>query len=517
MPYSMEAADALNGYASGMPFPGFYQRIWEKLADTDTPCEEAVVDLIVASGKETRKKEGYLSTYDEICACAMAQGLASLRSKQEPGAYELLDAVLSSFVKGEYTLSSDTPMRILRTLMTGNAIGALCGQANVPPIIHDFEEQCGKFGLKVKSTVEADVTLSIFSNKKHRQESMFFNRMEYLRTAFARRTKGPNLQLRKDKNLMREIWKYKWNTQVSAALIDVSVYGATIGEAAAGLVREELKKELNASKSALLLTHVFEMGLEEELKAAFDRVHELVLADTDFYSLAEALKSLLMMEELGSLYNSGMEFGELIHLCCQKLITLLPSMTRIKEEALTDSMNALKLLYQVTGREQGICRTEREAFYEALYKMEQDDGLHPGLNGCIQGILYGSGAKKADQIEVACRGYLSGTKEQMLQVAQFFKGLFYTARDLVFVGEDFLRLLDDFYSRVSEDEFMALLPELRMAFAYFTPREIDRIAASAAGLHGKGGRDIMERQEVFPDWYSYGRQLDLYAKENMSV
>lgn len=62
---------------------------------------------------------------------------------------------------------------------------------------------------------------------------------------------------------------------------------------------------------------------------------------------------------------------------------------------------------------------------------------------------------------------------------------------------------------------MELLPELRMAFAYFTPREIDRIASMAAGLHGKGGRDILERKEVYPDWYSYGKAVDDYVKGRM--
>lgn len=514
MPYSMEAADALNGYASGMPYTGFYQKIWEGLQESaQSPYGDAVLDMIVSAGKETRRKEGYLSTYDEICACSMARGLAELRGKREPGAYELLDAVLSSFVKGEYTVASDTPMRILRKHMTGNGVGALCSQANVPPIIHDFEAQCRSFGWKIKSTLETEVTLSIFSNKKHRQESMFFNRMLFLKTAFARKVKGPNLQLKKDKNLMREIWKYKWNAQVNSALIDVSVYGATIEEAAAGLVGEELKKELNARDSALLLTHVFEMGLTEQLRLTFDRVHELMLTDTSFYSLAEAVKSLMMMEELESLYETRMEFGELIHLGCRKLITLLPSMTRIKDEDLTQCMDALKLLYQITGRNQDQYGQERESYYEALDKMNEDNEIHSGLSGCIHGILYGSGRETAEQVEMVCRGYLLGTKEQLLHTAQFFKGLFYTARDLVFIGEEFLKMLDEFFGRVSEEEFMELLPELRMAFAYFTPREIDKIAAGAAGLHGKGREDLMEGQEVLPEWYSYGKEIDEAVRE----
>lgn len=512
MPYSMEAADALNGYASGMPFPGFYQKVWEGLAQDQTPYSQAVLDMIVAAGKETRRKEGYLSTYDEICACAMARGLADLRGKREPGAYELLDAVMSSFIKGEYNFASDTPMRILKKTMTGSAVGALCSQANVPPLIYDFDAQCKAFALKTGSTLETEATLSVFSNKKHRQESMFFHRMMFLKTAFARKVKGPNLQLKKDKNLIREIWKYKWNAQVNSALIDVSVYGATIEEASMGLVKEELKKELSARESALLLTQVFEMGLSEQLQPAYDRVHELMLTDTSFYSLAEALKSLMMMEELGSLYDTRMEFEDLILLGCRKLITLLPSMTRIKDEDLTDCMNALKLLYQLTGRKQRQYGQEREAYYEALEKMCGDGEIHPGLNGCIQGILYGSARETVADVEKVCRGYLSGTEEQVRHTAQFFKGLFFTARDLVFIGDVFVKMLDEFYGRVSEKEFMELLPEMRMAFAYFTPREVDKIAAAAAGLHGKSREDIMDRKEIFPDWYSYGKEVDEYIK-----
>ncbi len=511
MPYSMEAADALNGYASGMPFTGFYQKIWDGLEESGTPYEDAVLDMIVAAGKETRRREGYLSTYDEICACAMARGLAQLRGKREPGAYELLDAVLSSFVKGEYNIATDAPMRILRKAMTGNGVGELCRLADVPPIIHDFEDQCRKFGIKIGSTLEEEATLSIFSSQKHRRQSMFFNRMCYLDTAFARKTKGPNLQLKKDRNLMREIWKYKWNVQVNSALIEVSVYGATIEEAAASLVKDALKKELGARESAILLTRVFEMGLEGQMQPVFQGVEEQLMGDTDFYSLAEALKSLLMMEELGGLYGSQLDFGMLIHMDCRRLILLLPAMAGIKDEDLNQCMNALKLLYQVTGREGDAFAREREDYYDALVKMTGDSGIHAGLNGCIHGILYGSGREGETEVEKVCRGYLEGTGEQLFSTAQFFRGLFFTARDLVFIGKQFIKMLDEFYGRVSEEEFMELLPELRMAFTYFTPRETDRIAGAAAGLHGRGRKDILERREVYPDWYSYGKEIDEYV------
>ncbi len=569
MPYSMEAADALNGYASGMPFPGFYQSVWEKMNDSDNgknaeKCDTAkncnsasnqknaescntaenrnivenqktagnrntadnynnmecynttVLDYIVRSGKAVRSKDGGISTYDEICACNMAQGLAALRGKPQPGAYELQDAVLSSFVKGEYTIATDLPMRKLRKIMTGNQVGELCRNANEPPILQDFREQCKRFGLNITSTTGEEVTLSIFAKKKHRNMSMFFHRVDFLKTSFAKRMKGPNLQSGRDRNLMREIWKYKWNTQVMAALIDASVYGGTIEEAVLGMVKQELKKELPAQESALLLTSVFEMGLEEQLQSVYSRVYELLLKDTDFYSLTAALRTLTMLQELCGLYQSEMELAEVLEVCCRKVIGLLPAMTRVKEEDMTSCMESLKTLYQVTGRRsmkdfEGL----RESYLDALQQMQQDVEIQAGVNGCIHGILYGSGLEDTDAIEQCCRGYLSGTHEQLMKTALFFRGLFFAAKDLVFVGEQFLTMLDGFLQQVPEEDFLKLLPELRMAFTYFTPGEVDRIAASAAGLHGRKREDILEKRGVPGSFLAYGRELDAYVMQQV--
>lgn len=77
-------------------------------------------------------------------------------------------------------------------------------------------------------------------------------------------------------------------------------------------------------------------------------------------------------------------------------------------------------------------------------------------------------------------------------------------------------MLDDFFGRVEEKEFMELLPQLRMAFAYFTPGETDKIAMRAAKLHGKGEENILLRKEIMPEWYAYGQELDAYARGHMA-
>ncbi len=511
MPYSMEAAASLNGYASGMPFPGFYQRIWEGLEEgSGRSFEETVLEGIVSVGRKVRKKDGLLSSYDEICAFSMAQGLSGLRNKKEPGVYELWDSVLSSFVKGEYNLSTDLPMRLLKEHLIGSGIGQLCQDASMPPVVEDFERQCKLYGLKITSTLEQDVVLEIFSKTKHREASMFFSRMSFLGTGFCRKTKGPNLQQKKDRNLIRESWKYKWSSQVIAALIDISVNGATVAEACISLTLSRLKKECTAREGAVLLTEAFEMGLEEQLEQIYGRLHQLLLEDEDFYSVAEALSYLMMLGELARLYQSELDVPPLIRICEKKLITLLPAMAQVKEEQLLDCMKAMKTLYQLTGQEE--YEGDRELMCQALEQLLAKAQIHPGLDGCARGILYGCGQTDLGAVEAAGKGYLTGTRDQLLKSASYFRGLFYTARDLIFIGNGLLRTLDVLIEKLSPQEFMELLPEFRLAFSYFTPREIDQIGEHVAGFYGKGRKELFALEEVPPAVSEYGRKLDAYVQ-----
>lgn len=503
MPYSMDAAASLNGYASGMPFPEFYHNIWKNVnKGIDKPYDTTVLDFLVKTGKSIRKKDGGLSAYDEICAYQMMGGLSALRGKNEPGAYELRDAILSTFVKGEYNIATDAPLRELEKILIGDRLGKVCENAAVPSIIKDFQNQCEKFGLKNTSVNKKEVVLSIFSTPKHRQISMFFNRLIFLNTGYAKKIKGPNLKNRTDRNLIREIWEYKWSAGVNATLIDVSVHGATIEDAILSIIKERLSKGMQAGQCARLITEIYEMGLESHVDELYNNMFDIIQSDTDFYSLADALKYLKMMNEMKSLYDSQLDMEVLINVSARKLIMLMPDMTTVKDENLVECMEALKLLYQITDAS--------AEYIDALMKMKTDLNINAGLNGCINGILYGSGTISEEDIMHVCTGYLTGTKDQLMQASVFFRGLFFSAKDLLFSNDVLITLMDTFFTEVDAEEFMELLPEFRMAFAYFTPSEIDRIAQMAAKFHGVKSDSILLKDAVSPALIEYGKELDKY-------
>ena len=72
-------------------------------------------------------------------------------------------------------------------------------------------------------------------------------------------------------------------------------------------------------------------------------------------------------------------------------------------------------------------------------------------------------------------------------------------------------MIDELLGRLSGEEFLKLLPELRMAFGYFTPLETDRIAGRAAALHGRKKKELLSGRMVSLAEYAYGEELDAYA------
>ena len=512
--YSMEAADALNGYASGMQSPGFYELVWKQISD-ENPYTSAVLHQLVSVGRQARQKKENISSYDEICALSMAQGLAALRGKREPGLYELRDAALSSFVKGECNPSTDLPLRILAELNTGRQVGKLSSNALRPPILSDFEEQCQRFHLKLQSSVKQEVTLEIFTKKRHLELSRFFYRMNFLKTDFAQRKKGSDLINRRDRSRIREVWDYQFSSRILAVLVDVSTSGATVEEAARSQLLSQFAKSTGFREAARLMTEGFLMGFLEEENHMGNHAKQVLASDGDFFSLSEGFSHLRMLYELQELYqvDDGPELEQLIGDCFQKIVQLLPTMAQVPKEQEQQCIDSCLSLYQITGRP--VFQRFRPVLLETLHRLLERKGIQPGLEGAVMGLIYGCDSDFGPRIQEVAAGYLTGTGEMQLKSAAFLRGLFCTAKDMVFTGEHFLVMIDQLLGDLSAEQFMMLLPELRMAFGYFTPLETDRIAGEAAELHGVRKKALLSGRKVNPLEFEYGQQLDAYGRKRM--
>ena len=510
MIYSFEAADALNGYASGMQNPGFYDKVWKGIAEGDGNVSEVhenvVMDTLLKCAKESGKEKLLITMSDISSAVSIYRGLCSIRNKKAPGLYELYDSVQSCFVKGELNASSDLPLRILSEIATGSEIGSLCSTAEKIPVIQDFEEQCRKYRLKVDNVAEQEIELDIFSKPAHMEISRLFYRMSYLKTEFAKRTKGADIINNKDRSRIRETWSYKRTVNTDSALIDVSVYGAAIEEVCRTMSARQIKDEQKCSDAAKLYVECFLMGIDisEKFEVKLD---EIIINDGDFFSLGKGLYYFNMLDTLKKMYNAkGIVTEYFLEKCFNKIIIMLPSMMDVNAEYANECIKICRMMYNlVTG---DVLHKEYDTLFDAFRLMIEKDDPEPSLYGAVLGLLYGSENAYKENIRQALNGYLTGSEEIKKQGAVFLRGLFSTARDIVLVGNEFIVTTNKLISEFETEDFMEILPELRLAFSYFTPSEIDSIAEKVALLYGKSKEEVKKNIELYSALYAEGIRLE---------
>lgn len=516
MRYSIAATDVLSGYASGMVSAGFYAKIWAAL-HRELPTQawdSTVLHYLVKIGRKLCTKGELISTFDEICALKQARGLAELRNKPAPGYFELQDAVLSNFVKGEVTLSSTEPMRVLRELSMGDKVGQLCDGALIPPLMQDFNRKCQQYRLKLQGTNKQEVVLSIFSEPRHRNISRFFYRTVFLGCGFAERKKGPDLRQRTERSLIREIWTYSWSTAVEAALIEQSVLGSTIKQASAALLKKQMLQTSRASEGADLLMQGFLMGIRDVSDHLAQQMEALLLQDGDFLSLCKACVSLNALEEWQAQYDERgtYDYPLLLRRCFMRVQQMLPSMNIVNDEAVRDVQYACRLLYQVTERES--FADERPELLRVFGLLVQKQPIHPALHGAVLGLLYGADTSWQAHIKDTIASYLLGTVGMMVRSASFLQGLFYTAKDLLLIDHEFLCQIDILLSELTDEQFTSILPELRLAFSYFVPMETSRLARQAAVLHGTQTMSL-KKSGIDPEEYSRIERVDAWAAAHL--
>jgi hypothetical protein len=516
--YSEPAADALSGYASGMPAPAFYRKLWQQFhadgTDTTEAWNHVVLDTIVRCGRRLRAKGETISAYDEQCALQQAQGLAALRNKKSPGLYELQDCVLSAFVKGEANLAGCEPLRLLREINTGNKVGDLCRSDLVPPLVQDFTRQCKKYRLRQDSADRQEVTLEIFSKTRHRAESRFLHQSIFLNCGYAKRDKGPDLLRGTGRNLIREHWVCQWSAGVETALMEHAIWGSTVAEASAQLLRHRLAEAARAVDGARLLMQGFLMGLGDTADTMAHRLEELLLTDGDFSSLCGACGAISTLDAWQEQYKErgSYDYPTLLRRCFIRILQMLPSMSAVDDRGVETIQENCQLLYEITARP--LFSDLRAELLSALEELITQDTIHPALHGTALGLLYGGDPEKKNLAVQTAAGYLRGTHDQKLRAAAFLQGLFRTARDLLLVDDIQLASIDALLCELEDEEFLTLLPQLRLAFSYFTPTETNRLARQAAAFHGKDrlktGNDV-----VSPVDYTCWEAIDAWAAQRL--
>lgn len=472
--YSFDQLDRLNGYASGMPSPEFYQRAWE-----DRPPAELIVEL----GRDARGRGMEVTAPDEIGAVEQMSGLARLRGHVRPSREDFLDAVRSTFVKGDIDVEGVIILAGAQRLLAGDRIGSLPKDAAQPPIVQDFYATAENLKLDVARIAPQKIQLDLYRKPRDRRISRFLHQLAFLGVEFGKKTRGPDFAARLEMHRIQEEWAIHWSPRNESTLIERSMYGSTVEEAAANKLLEAFNKaERSAGFAARLLLKACRMGLHRHTVALAERLHGLAADDASFISVVDALETILLlrfsMEPLEASHLKSLP--GLCELLYQRACYLIPSLGSIpgeQIEAALDALNAFQQAYLTMGDspEREFMRRDR------IQSLADDRSAEPTLRGAAVGLAHADGW--LDDAELGRR--VAGFMHAADAGAYFLRGLMRTARDVLWNVPAVLEAIHEVLGEMEDDVFVRELPMLRLALAELSPREADRVGRAVSALAGR--------------------------------
>ena len=495
MAYSFDQLDALNGYGAGMPLPAYYDWVWRTMnSPSPTPLLDAAGQMIVEVGTfiRSRNLSVTVSTSDEIAALAQSRRLAQMRGHGAPTREDLLDAMRSCFVPGAMEAEGVVVMGLVRQVLSGWSAGCVAPGAGVPPLVDDFRRSAAKLGLKIDDSLAKELVLDVYRKLSHRRTSRFFNQLTFLGVPFASLLRGADFAAGIDVELIQEQWRYAWTPAAEGRLIEVSVHGQTLEQAALSWLQETILKleEQGKGRSTVevvsLLMLACQMGLQNSVAQIGGLLEEQIAEDPSLPSLVAGLEQLLLLWQARQTLEAGdlalvRDLAQGIHV---KACYVLGDLANITDPEVEPTVRAIASLREI------VASPDQNQFDAALFERSLREIMgsqrrHAAVFGAAAGVLYGQNKLSEGDLLRHLAGTLNAATADRTGRIAFVRGLLATCREAAWRAPRLLGRLTELMGGWDEEEFLQSLPELRLAFADLTPREVDKVAEAVAQLHGQ--------------------------------
>lgn len=502
--YSFPLLDALNGYAAGMPSPGYYQRIW----DTPGGAEEVALDLLTELARRTREAgmSSFLSTADVIAAHQQACGVARFRGNPRPMREDLLDGIRSSFVKGAIDAEGAAILSLARTLLCGVAVGDLPKGIRTHPLVEDFRDQATRFGLNLETSSPRQIDLEIYGKERHQRVSRFFRMLEFLDVPFARFQGGPDFVGGHNLELQIEHWTYGWSPQTEGALLDPTLNGASVHDAVLNrlLERQHALAEQGNSGGALeavtLLMICCRLGMSDHGELLTPFVLERLQGEYRFPDAVAATAQLDLLHRYRSPLETSplSELPRLIEAAYSRACYLIGDFPNLPEEQINPSLDHLPVLRELLVADRRSELLDPELFWGACSQVlgPAAKKLAPSLHGGVLGLLWNAQRRAQAEVLDEVRAQKDSEDSAGHCFSRFLLGLFSICREATWADREFMQEINRILSEWNDETFHRALPELRLAFSMHTPRETDRVGKLIAELHSADSIGDLYRRDI---------------------
>jgi hypothetical protein len=451
VPWTHSRLSYANGYGAGVTSPGWYHHLW---TSTDLVIER----WLTMVARLLRKADLDASSAHIIESVRLAEALAALRGRAQPGLQEITESIQSVLLFG-----NNVPLKVIHEkLIVGQVLGKVPETTPSVPLQIDLAREQKRLRMPAEDAVKQK-KLDL-REETDRARSHLLHRLNLLEIPWGHQKKATG------KGTFWEEWETRWQPEFSLRLIEAGRYGKTVAEAATQYTREKAA-ELDALPPLTeLLDKALLADVGEAAQYVMARVQSIAAVAGDITHLMDAIPPLVRVARYGNVRKTDVQAVEHVTdgLIARTCIGLPAACTSINDDAalpMYGRLNEVHSSIQLLQNEE-----HDKSWTDALTKLADGSAVHGTLAGRACRLLLDT---HAIDIEEAARRFglalsiATGPTEAAGWVSGFLSG-----SGLVLIHDDALwGVVDNWVLGLSPDQFNEVLPLVRRTFSAFPPAE----------------------------------------------
>jgi len=452
VPWTYRHLARASGYGAGIHSPGWYEHLWKS---HDSPHPRAV-GWLVRVARLMRDRDLDCSSAHLIEAARLADALAALRERPAPGLEELHEATRTVL-----TLGDDAVLHFINdALVVGDRFGSVPPGVPTVPLQRDVEQAQKTLRLKpeaLQKTLDLDLR-----NANDLARSHLLHRLNLLDVPWGTVAKVG----RSSRGTFHEIWTLLWQPEFVLRLIEASLWGQTVAQAATARVIDRCSRIESLAELSALVDSVLLADLDRAVASATHALEDRAAVTGDAQQLLAALPPLANVFRYGNVRQTDAAMvGHVLDGLIVRAAISLPLASSSLDDGAADALRD-KLLgaHAAVGLRQGEEQTAR--WQTALVQLAGQVGAHELLQGVATRLLLDAGTWSTEQTAQALSLHLSAGAEPS-KAAAWLDGFLNRNAVVLLHDTGVWRLVDEWLAGLTGDHFVRVLPLVRRTFSVF--------------------------------------------------
>lgn len=452
-----------SGYGAGIESPGWYAHLWEHGATQD-----ASVAWMARVARVLRDEGIDASSAQVIDAVRLASVLAALRGRAVAGLGELNEATHAALLHG-----NGVPLALVRQrLIVGDALGAVPADAPAVPLQQSLAREQKRLRLKVEASQRA-LELDL-RNATDLERSTLLHRLALLDIPWGASERGTG------KGTFKEVWRLEWRPEFALSVIEASVWGTTIADAATARATHLASTVNTLPELAALFGRLLLADVPSAARYAIVQIDALAAVAGDFSELCAAMPPIARTLRYGDVRGTDqLLLGHAVAALCARIDAGLPAACASLDDDAADAMFA-----HIVAIHDSLLRLQdaelSAGWRSALERVLALHGVHGVVTGRCCRLLLDSGTLAPLDVERHWSTALSPGTDPTAAAA-FVDGFLRASGTLLAHDVTLWSLLDGWLTTLRPDAFMSVVPLLRRTIATFSAPERRLLGERAAG------------------------------------